>query len=160
MELIPIIKLSVVVFTIVAGFVITLSYMMYKLRGNDKKPWLRKTIQSITRVTEGHTNMVQMAAPTPAFVSIPTYSDQMDQAAYRQVQAAQPRVVRVERPRERFKVVNNQQVELRKVNYYHSQVREFQPSAEQKAQARAFNRNNVLSSYASGNDSLKKMSLN
>lgn len=160
MELIPIIKLSLVVFALVAGFVITLSYMMYKLRKNDKKPWLRKTLQSITRVTEQHARMVQMASPAPAFASMTTYTEQVNQASFRHARAAEPKVQRIERPRERYQVVNNQQVELRKVNYYHSQVREFVPSTEQKVNNRSFNRNNVLSNYSSGNDSLKKMSFN
>ncbi len=163
MELIPIIKLSLTVFALIGGFVIILSYMIYKLRGGEKRPWLRKTLHSITRVRENTARIAEYHSPvTPAFAAIPSahYSEQITQANYRHVQPVEARIQKAEKPRERFQIINNQQVELRKVNYYSSQVREFQPAPEQRTASRSFNKNNVLSSYASGNDSLQKMRMN
>ena len=96
MELLPIFRTSLILFMIVMGAVITISYIMYKIKNLDKENAKSKQL----RVPER----------TPVMVPAPVQREQHNNVHRRAVQQKQRVQVK---PRERFLVVNQQQADIR-----------------------------------------------
>ena len=149
MELIPIFKISIILFSIIMGIVITVSYIMYRVK-NAK---LEKNSGSKS-IDLGQKAIIAQPALIPIHVA------QKEQAVQVQQRAMQQERVNL-KPRERFQVVNQQQSDLR---IFQTEVTTAKPfyhprHAENKKQFVARKSFNLFDNYSSGGEKLSKMSL-
>jgi len=101
MELLPIFRTSLILFMIVMGAVVTISYIMYKIKNLDKENEKSKQLRVPERTPVQH-----------VMVPAPVQREQSDNISHRAVQHRQRAQVQP-KPRERFLVVNQQQADIR-----------------------------------------------
>lgn len=159
MELFPIIKLALTVFSILSAVVIIASYILYKLRGSNKKQTAAQPLQP-SHPAINHVRQVEVGvghAVAQAAADQSHYNEQIAQAQLRKktVKIQKP----VVRPRERFKVVNQQQnilrqqVILEEKPFYHPRT------AESKRQIVSRKSFSLIENYSNGGEKLHKLNL-
>lgn len=149
MELIPIFKISIILFSIAMVVILTISYIMYRVKNAKKQNELGNRAIEIQQ---------RMAVAQP--VLIPVQVSQKEQALQVQQRVMQQERVSM-KPRERFQVVNQQQSDLRifqtevtlEKPFYHPR------QSENKAQFLSRKSFNLFDSYSSGGEKLHKLNL-
>lgn len=157
MELIPIIKLALVVFSGVVGILMIVSYFIYKIK-NSKVP-KRSEMQTpavkqfVTSTHKAKTQTLQ----TPAVA-------QNDQAYYVPQRKAHENIAKQKpnlAPRERFQVLNSQKVDLRPALINAEQERAFyQPGTYYNEFVPTQTARSLFDRYSHGNDRLHKLKFN
>jgi serine/threonine protein kinase HipA of HipAB toxin-antitoxin module len=157
MELIPIIKLALVVFTGVVGILMIVSYFIYKIKNSKVPKRSEIQAQSVKQfVTSSHKAKTQ-TLQTPAVA-------QNDQAYYVPQRKAHENNVKqkpILAPRERFQVLNSQNVEVRPALINAEQERAFyQPGTNYNVFTPSHTARSLFDRYSHGNDRLHKLKFN
>jgi len=151
MELLPIFKTSLILFMLVMTAVLTVSYVMYKIKNLNKQEALKAKLNSNP---ESRSVAHQIIVPV-------AQQEQYRNVQYR-VDQQKLRVQEQAKPKDRFQIVNEQQVALRiyqteavaiDAPYYHPR------NAENKRQFLSRKPFNLFDSYSSGGEKLHKLSL-
>ncbi len=152
MELIPIIKLALLVFTIAATVIIIGSYIAYKVKSkmSEPKPQLVKVPTSVS-----YRNLARITHHSiPKQVSSPMLREQEFFIPQRNSQTG----IKSKRyQKERFKIINNQQDEMRKFESGNNPERAFYQPAVQDYSLFNSKPKNLLDRYASENERLNKL---
>ena len=152
MELIPIFKISILLFSALMVVILTVSYIMYRVKNANQ---LKANANGTRRAIE-----IQQRMPLAQPVLVPIQVSQNEQAMQVQQRAMQQERVNL-KPRERFQVVNQQQSDLRifqtevtlEKPFYHPR------QSENKAQFLSRKSFNLFDSYSSGGEKLHKLHL-
>ena len=161
MELIPIIKLALVVFATVVFFVILISYMIYKAK------------EKMQTQSKNKNNMKENSSKKQIVISKDEstfirnhYSDHANKEQIYfvpQRQAVQvPALAKVQpRSKERFKVVNDQQLNYKIYETKVDKPRAFYHPNSQSAKSFTFRspKGNILDNYSLTNEPLRKLAL-
>ncbi len=162
MELIPIIKLAVSLFSILAVFVLSVSYIMYRIKNplKQKKGSIEKSPVIEQSVNPKIKEAYQMVAPVPSEIPVYQHNDQSIQATQRRKQELQ-REQRVERPKMRLMVVNQQQSDYRVFNATNAGRPFYAPrTIESKKQNVTRKKSvNIFDNYSNGGERLHKINL-
>jgi hypothetical protein len=157
MELIPIIKLALVVVSGVVGIFMIVSYFIYKIK-NFKVPKRTEKQSPVVKqfVTSSHKIKTQ-TLQTPAIA-------QQDQAYYIPQRKAHESISKQKQnlaPRERFQVLNNQSVDLRPALINAEQERAFyQPGTNYNVFTPTHTARSLFDRYSHSNDRLHKLKFN
>ncbi|MCE1187825.1 MAG: hypothetical protein LWX56_01690 [Ignavibacteria bacterium] len=165
MELFPLIKLSLIVFSILTGIVMVISYILYKIKNARKQSIARaEKVQQQKFIQQPQNGYYQPAMAQYQYADIqsanqhPVYEQQAQAQQRKRTVKIQPKVVL--RPVERFQIVNQQQVDLRvqaiaQINkpFYHPRT------AESKRQIISRKSFNLADNYSNGGEKLHKLNL-
>ncbi|MFA4923526.1 MAG: hypothetical protein WC557_04970 [Ignavibacteriaceae bacterium] len=159
MELIPIIKLALVIFATVVFFIILISYMIYKAK---EKLQTQTVSRNYKKENLGKRQPV-LVRNESAFIKN-NYSDHANKEQIYFVPKRQMKPVPVfpqqsKRPRERFKVVNEQQLNYKIYETRSDKPRAFYHPNDQSVKSFALHApsGNILDSYSFSNEPLRKL---
>lgn len=161
MELIPIIKLTLVIFATIVFFIVLISYMIYKAKEKRTvRPWDKKN--------ERENNGKSHSAPiySERALQRSQYSELVNKELLQLVPHRETRRVPVlahaePRSRERFKVVNEEQLNYKIYQTRVEKPRAFYYPGSQTMKAFSFPAptENILDSYSLPNEPLRKLAL-
>lgn len=161
MELIPIIKLSLVIFATVVFFIVLISYMIYKAKEKRSvRPWDKKN--------ERENNGKSHSAPiySERALQRSQYSELVNKELLQLVPQRETRRVPVlahaePRSRERFKVVNEEQLNYKIYQTRVEKQRAFYHPSDETVKSFSFTvpTANILDSYSLPNEPLRKLAL-
>lgn len=158
MELFPIIKLAVTVFAILSTVLIVFSYLIYKMKGSKNKK-VNSVQATHAHQPEIHVKQVEvgMGHAAHAKQQQPMHDEQFIQAQQRK------RTMKIQkpiiRPRERFKVVNQQQLDMRQQILVEEKPFYHPRTAETKRQIVSRKSFSLIENYSNGGEKLHKLNL-
>ncbi|MCK9211215.1 MAG: hypothetical protein M0P61_10305 [Ignavibacteriaceae bacterium] len=161
MELIPIIKLALVIFATVVFFIILISYMIYKAK---EKMQTQPGNQKNNKENIGKRQAASIKNES-AFIknnySAHANKEQMYFVPQREVKRVPVLVQSQPRSRERFKVVNEQQLNYKIYETRSDKPRAFYHPNSESVKSFTFRapKGNILDSYSLPNEPLRKLAL-
>lgn len=161
MELIPIIKLTLVIFATVVFFIILISYMIYKAKEKRTvRPWNRESEKESIRKNRSAQLHNEKSSHRNHYSEL-VNNDLLYFAPQRESRRVPVLVHAEPRSRARFKVVNEEQVNYKIYQTRVEKPRAFYYPGNQAMKAFAFQAStaNILDSYSLSNEPLRKLAL-
>ena len=161
MELIPIIKLAVIIFATVVFFIILISYMVYKAKEKKQvRPWNKKN--SNETESKSHLTLIKNEKVNHKnHYADNSNKEQLYFVPQREVRRIPVLAHSQSRSSQRFKVVNEQQLNYKIYETRAERPRTFYHPNELAVKAFSFQApsGNILDSYSLSNEPLRKLAI-